>query len=267
MGRQSQNWRQKSIAMRKKIENSYKKEVFRKTWSEAKSKRQANWAPSCQPQTYKPNPYSVEEEKESVDGEFQKFEVIDEEFEHEGIEEGDPSQGFIDWDSPPTYNDDINEKDPIEKPFPSNIKEEYEEDGVFPMFGGLYTDEDDQLEDEELTNDITDYEEDDHEEEKEAMGDIADYEEVDEGLSDEVPNYNEEDVEYVDFLGIKDILNSPNNDLGEFYLDEETYMFTRETMADPFLSIFMARGREKEREKYGKVEYLPSDVRGFNDKH
>jgi hypothetical protein len=82
-----------------------------------------------------------------------------------------------------------------------------------------------------------------------------------------VPNYNEEDVEYVDFLGIEDILNSPNNDLGEFYLDEETYMFIRETMADPFLSIFMAYGREKEREKYGKVEYLPSDVRGFNDKH
>jgi hypothetical protein len=29
----------------------------------------------------------------------------------------------------------------------------------------------------------------------------------------------------------------------------------------------MACGREKEQEKYGKVEYLPSDVRGFNDKH
>jgi hypothetical protein len=38
-------------------------------------------------------------------------------------------------------------------------------------------------------------------------------------------------------------------------------------MANPFLSIFMAHGREKEQEKYGKVKYLPSDVRGFNDKH
>jgi hypothetical protein len=182
------------------------------------------------------------EEKESMDGEFQKSEVIDEEFEHEGIEDEDPSQGFIDWDSPPTYDDDVNEEDPIEEPLASNIKEEYEEDGFFPMFGSHYTDEDDQLEDEELTDDITDYEEDDDGEEKEAMGDIVDYEEVDEGLSDEVPNYNEEDVEYVDFLGIEDILNSPNNDLGEFYSDEETYTFTRETMADPFLSIFMACG-------------------------
>ena len=68
-------------------------------------------------------------------------------------------------------------------------------------------------------------------------------------------------------LVLKDILNSPNNDLGEFYASEENYMFTRETIADPFLSIFMARGWEKEREKYGKVEYLPSDVRGFNYKY
>ena len=78
-------------------------------------------------------------------------------------------------------------------------------------------------------------------------------------------NYHEE--EYVYFLGVEDILNSPNTDLGEFYADEENYMFTREIMVDPFLSIFMARGREKEREKYGKVEYLLTDVRGFNDKH
>ena len=82
-----------------------------------------------------------------------------------------------------------------------------------------------------------------------------------------MPNYNKEEVEYVAFLGVEDILNSPNNDLGEFYSDEETYMFTRETMADPFLSIFMAFEREKEQKKYGKVEYFPSDMRGFNDKH
>jgi hypothetical protein len=45
---------------------------------------------------------------------------------------------------------------------------------------------------------------------------------------------------------VKDILNSPHNDFGEFYTDEENYMFTREIMADPFLSIFMTREREKE---------------------
>jgi hypothetical protein len=70
MGRQSQNWRQRSMAVTKKIENSYKKEVFRETWSKVKSLQQANWIPTCQPQIHKPNPYFVEEEKESVDGEF-----------------------------------------------------------------------------------------------------------------------------------------------------------------------------------------------------
>ena len=44
-------------------------------------------------------------------------------------------------------------------------------------------------------------------------------------------------------------------------------MFTMGTMAHPFLSIFMTCKREKEQEKYDKVEYLPGDVRGFNYKH
>jgi hypothetical protein len=267
MGRQSQNWRQWSMAVKKKKENSYKKRVFRETWSEAKSPRQANWAPTCQLQIHKPNPYSVEEEIESADREFQESEFIGEEFEHECIKEEDPSQGFVDWDSLPTYDDDVNEKDPIKEPLAFNLEEEYEVDGFFPMFSGLYTNEDDQLEDKEPTDDFTNYEEDDQREEEEPMGDITDYEEGDDGLSGEVPNYNEEEVEYIDFLGVEDILNSLNNDLGEFYAYEENYMFTREIMADPFLSIFMARGREKEQEKYGKVEYLPSDVRAFNDKH
>ena len=156
------------MAVTKKMKKSNKKKVFRETWSEMNSPRQANWTPTCQPQIHKPNLYSVEEEKESVDGEFQESEFIDEEFEHEGIEDEDPSQGFVDWDSPPTYNDDVNEEDLVEEPLASDLEEEYEEDGYFPMFGGLYTNEDDQLEDEE------------------PMDDIADYKEVDEGLSGEV---------------------------------------------------------------------------------
>jgi hypothetical protein len=119
----------------------------------------------------------------------------------------------------------------------------------FHIFGGLYPEEDDQLGDEE------------------PIDDIAEYEEVDEGLSGDVSNYNEEEVEYVDFLGVEDILNSPISDVDEFYMDEENYMFIREVIADPFLSIFMARGREKEQEKYGKSEELTSGVWGFHVKH
>ena len=117
------------------------------------------------------------------------------------------------------------------------------------MFGGLYPEEDDRLEEEEPTDDITDYEK------------------VDEDLSGEVPNFNDKEVDYVDFFGVKDILNSPNNDFCEFYGDEKNYMFTRETMTNLFLSIFMARGREKEREKKGKFKVLPNGAWDFHDNH
>jgi hypothetical protein len=112
----------------------------------------------------------VEEEIESADREFQESEFIDEEFEHKYIKEEDPSQGFVDWDSSPTYDDDVNEKDPIKESLASNLEEEYEEDGFFSMFGSLYTNEN-QLEDKEPTDDFIDYEEDDQGEEEEPMDD------------------------------------------------------------------------------------------------
>jgi hypothetical protein len=174
----------------KKIENSYKKEAFRETWSEAKSPRQVNWTLACQSQIHKPNPYSV-------DGEFQESNFIDEEFEHEVVEDEDMSQELIDWDTPPVYDDDVNEEEPIEEPLASDLEEEYEEYGLHSMFSGLYLNEDDQLEDEEPTNDIANYEEDD----------IADDEDVDKDLPGEVCNFNGEDVDYVNFLGIENILN------------------------------------------------------------
>jgi hypothetical protein len=99
----------------------------------------------------------MEEEKEFMDGEFQESEFIDEEFMHEGIEDEYSSQVFVDWDSLPTYDDDVNEEDPIEEPLASNLEEKYKEDGFFPMFGGLYPDKDEQLKDEEPTNDIANY--------------------------------------------------------------------------------------------------------------
>jgi hypothetical protein len=257
MERQPQNWRQWSVAMMKKTETSYKKEAFRETWGKVKSPSQANWTPTCQPQTYKPNPCSVEEEEEFVDEKFLESDFIDEEFEHKGVEDEDPTQEVVDWDTPPIYDDDVNEKEPIEEPLASDLKEEFEEYGLHPIFSGLYPDEDDQLEDEEPTDGITD--EDDQLEDGEPTHDITDYEE------DDITNYNE--VGYVDFLGVEDILNSPNNDVDEFYTDEENYMFIKEVTADPFMSIFMERGREKEQEKYGKSEEFTSGVWGTHDRY
>jgi hypothetical protein len=44
-------------------------------------------------------------------------------------------------------------------------------------------------------------------------------------------------------------------------------MFIREVSTDPFFSIFMARGREKEQKRYGKLEDLTNSVLGFHDRH
>jgi hypothetical protein len=100
----------------------------------------------------------VEEEEEFVDGEFQEADFIDEEFEPKGVEDEDPSQELVDWDTPPVYDDDINEEEPIEEPLASDLEEVFEEYGLHTIFNGLYPDEDGQLEDEEPTNGIVDEE-------------------------------------------------------------------------------------------------------------
>jgi hypothetical protein len=119
----------------KKIENSYKKEAFRETWIKAESPRWANLTLTRQPEFHLPNLY-VEEQGELVDEEFQKSKIFNEEFEHENVE--DLSQGFVDWDSLPTYDDDVNDEDLIEEHLATDQEEEYEEYGLHPIFGGLY---------------------------------------------------------------------------------------------------------------------------------
>jgi hypothetical protein len=44
-------------------------------------------------------------------------------------------------------------------------------------------------------------------------------------------------------------------------------MFTRDSVVDPFLSVFMACGREKERQKNGESKVLPSSVWVVHDRH
>jgi hypothetical protein len=87
---------------------------------------------------------------------------------------------------------------------------------------------------------------------------------VDKSSEDKIHNFNFEIIDYVDFLGIDNILfNFHNND--GFGVVGNNYMFKREVPADPFLGIFMACGKEKEREKYGKSKVLPSGVWGHQN--
>jgi hypothetical protein len=84
---------------------------------------------------------------------------------------------------------------------------------------------------------------------------IAYYNEIDEDLPGEVSDFNDEEVGYVDFLSVDDILlNSPNDNSDEFYAVEENYIFTKETTTNSFLIIFMAHGREKMQGKCNKLD-------------
>ena len=96
------------------------------------------------------------------------------------------------------------------------------------------------------------------------MDGIADYNEVDDDLPSGVPNFNDKEICYVDFLGVDDILsNSHNNDCDEFYVVKENHMFTRQTTTNPFLSIFMAYGREKVRGKRSKPHVSQGGIWAF----
>ena len=90
----------------------------------------------------------MEDEKKSIDRDFQESKFIDDEFRHEDVEYS--SQGFMTWDSPTTYDEEPEEDDSWEKEKPL---EEHEEDGFYPMFDGLYPKEDDQLDGEEYKED------------------------------------------------------------------------------------------------------------------
>jgi hypothetical protein len=93
MGQKSLNWRQGPIFLTKKIEKSYQKKVFREVYVEAESPQQANLTLTQQPQLYQPKLY-VEGQSEPVDEVFQEFEILNEEFENEDVE--DLSQGLVD---------------------------------------------------------------------------------------------------------------------------------------------------------------------------
>jgi hypothetical protein len=69
---------------------------------------------------HNPAPYREQRgrDEEFVDEEFQEDEFVDEEFIHEDVHDDvehedveDPSQGFVDWDSPPIYDIDIKDED------------------------------------------------------------------------------------------------------------------------------------------------------------
>jgi hypothetical protein len=247
MDRHQRNWSQESTAVTKKIANSYKKEVSRKSRSDAKSPQQANWAPTDQPQILTPNPYFVEEENEYVDEELQESEIFGKEFEHECVEDVKPSQGdgqpIVAKQELTSKEGDINGVVPGSK-LPTHplhtkslkkheeLEKEVEEVSLSESIALFH--EEEPLEEVNLSDSLAIL-----------YGNPIHYV-IDKTSEDKIHDFKVEIINYVDFLGIDNILLNVG-----FCAVGKIFVFTR----------------EKAREEYGKSEELPSGVLGFHNKH
>jgi hypothetical protein len=189
-----------------------------------------------------PEPQPSQGNTESVDEERQESEVIDEEFERECVEDVDPSQGFVDWDSPPTYNEHINEKDPIEEPLAFILEEEHEESGK-------------QVDEVNLSESFA------------LFDNNSTYYVPVKSLEGKVFNFSVEPIDYVDFIGIDAILsNYSGQNCDEIYMVEEAFLSKIERFFVSSLGIRMACGNSKAREKHNKSTQKRG-VWGFHNNH
>jgi Ca2+-binding EF-hand superfamily protein len=189
-----------------------------------------------------PEPQPSQENTESVDEECQESKVIDEEFERECVEDVDPSQGFVDWDSPPTYDDDINEKDPIEKPLAFALEEEHEELGK-------------QMDEVNLSESFA------------LFDNNSTYYVPVKSLEGKVFDFSVEPIDYIDFIGIDVILsNYSSQNYDEIYMVEEAFLSKIERLFVSSLRIRMACGKSKAREKHNKSTQKRG-VWGFHNNH
>jgi hypothetical protein len=179
---------------------------------------------------------------EFVDEERQESEVIDEEFERECVDDVDPSQGFVDWDSPPTYDEDINEKDPIEEPLAFALEEEHEELGK-------------QVDEVNLSESFA------------LFDDNSTYYVPVKSLEGKVFDFSVEPIDYVDFIGIDAILsNYSSQNCDEIYMVEEAFLSKIERVFVSSLGIRMACRKSKAREKHNKSTQKRG-MWGFHNNH
>jgi hypothetical protein len=189
-----------------------------------------------------PEPQPSQGNTESVDEEHQESEVIDEEFKRECVEDVDPSQGFVDWDSPPTYDEDVNEKDPIEEPLAFALEEEHEELGK-------------QVDEVNLSESFA------------LFDDNSTYYVPVKSLEGKVFDFSVEPIDYVDFIGIDAILsNYSSQNCDEIYMVEEAFLSKIERVFVSSLGIHMACGKSKAREKHNKSTQKRG-VWGFHNNH
>jgi hypothetical protein len=152
---------------------------------------------------HNPAPYREQRgrDEEFVDEEFQEDEFVDEEFihgdvhddvEHEDVE--DPSQGFVDWDSPPIYDIDIKDEDLVgdSLSFDQEKKSVVDLDWVSPtIYDDIYPYEEDLLNEVSFLVDAIKFIEENN-----------DYHVLDESPHNEEFQLSNEEISYVDLIGI-----------------------------------------------------------------
>jgi hypothetical protein len=208
---------------------------------------------------HNPAPYREQRvrDEEFVDEEFQEDEFVDEEFIHGDVHEDveDPSQGFVDWDSPPIYDIDIMDEDLMgdSLSYDQEKKSVVDLDWVSPIIcDDIYPDEDDLLNEvSSLVDEIKFIEENN------------DYHVFDESPHNEGFQWSNEEISYVDFIGIERFLsNSPSNklDVG-FGVLPDNFNFCGQERIDNFLKTFMESELEKINERCEKIDLFQFSVR------
>jgi len=210
------------------------------------------------------NPVLLREQRgrdeEFVDEEFQEDVFVDDEFkhgdvhddiEHEDVE--DPSQEFVDWDSPPTYDIDINDEDLVGDHLLYDQEKESVVDWVSPtIYDDIYPDEENLLNEVSfLVNAIKFIEEN------------IDYHVFDESPHNEGFQLSNEEISYVDFIGIERFLsNLPSNkfDVG-FGVLADNFNFCGQERINNSLKTFMKRELGKINERRDKIDLFQFSVR------
>jgi hypothetical protein len=178
---------------------------------------------------HNPAPYREQRgrDEEIVDEEFQEDEFVDEEFihgdvhddvEHEDVE--NPSQGFVDWNSPPIYD--------------------------------VYHEEEDLLKEVSFVGDAIKF-----------IEEKNDYHVFDESPHNEGFQLSNEEISYVDFLGIENFLSSSSSNnlnvgFGEM---DDNFNFCGQERIDNSLKTFMKRELEKINKRREKIKLFQFSVR------
>jgi hypothetical protein len=177
---------------------------------------------------------------------------VHDDVEHEDVE--DPSQGFVDWDSLPTYDIDINDEDLVGGSLSFDQEKESKVEWVSPIIYDIYPEKEELLEKVNLSDNIENF-----------VDKSSTHHVLDKISKSEIFDL---DVKKVDFIGVENILsNSLDVNVFDDFYAEKNFMFKSEEVVDPFWKILKAHKREKMCDNCVKLEFFESRMKSFQIDH